>query len=169
MAGLWILLVILSALWTAVAPRPLPPLEGPVDLILVDKSDRTLSLIQDGRVVRAYPVGLGFAPEGDKEREGDGRTPEGVFRIDRLNPGSRFHLSLGIDYPQAADVARAARGGYSPGGDIFIHGQPPGIDGFGDRARLKGDWTAGCIAVANANVEEIWRVAGLGTAVEIVP
>lgn len=136
MAGLWVVLAILAALWTAVAPRPLPPLEGPVDRIVVDKSDRTLSLIEDGEAVRVYPVGLGFAPTGDKEREGDGRTPEGVFRIDRLNGESRFHLSLGIDYPQPEDRARAARGDHSPGGDIFIHGQPSGIEG---RARLKGD------------------------------
>ncbi len=78
-------LVMLDTLWGLVAPRPLPPLTGEVDRIVVDKSDRTLSLIQDGRVVRTYPVGLGFAPEGDKNRQGDGRTPEGLFRIDRRN------------------------------------------------------------------------------------
>ncbi len=160
------ILLALAALWQAVSPRPLPPLEGPVDLIRVDKSDRLLLLVRDGEVLRAYPVSLGFAPEGDKRREGDGRTPEGTFRIDRLNPESRFHLSLGLDYPQPEDVRRAAREGASPGGDIFIHGQPAGIEG---RARLAGDWTAGCIAVTNANMEEIWRVADLGTRVEIVP
>lgn len=160
------ILLALSALWHAVSPGPPPPLDGPVDLIRVDKSDRTLHLIRDGKVLRAYPVALGFAPEGDKRREGDGRTPEGLFRIDRLNAESRFHLSLGLDYPQPEDVAQAAQGGHSPGGDIFIHGQPAGIEG---RARLAGDWTAGCIAVTNANMEEIWRVAPLGTRVEIVP
>lgn len=106
------------------APRPLPPLEGPVDRILVDKSERTLSLIEDGRVVRVYPVGLGFEPEGDG-REGDGRTPEGVFRIDRLNPESRYHLSLGIDYPQRAGGA----GGLRPWRG-HLHPRPA----FGDRA-----------------------------------
>ncbi len=160
------LLVILGALWQAVAPRPLPPLVGEVDRILVDKSDRTMSLIQDGRVVRTYPVGLGFAPEGDKNRQGDGRTPEGLFRIDRRNDRSRFHLSLGLDYPQPEDIARAVEGGYSPGGDIFIHGQPPGIEG---RRRLAGDWTDGCIAITNANMDEVWRVTPLGTEVEVVP
>jgi murein L,D-transpeptidase YafK len=154
------------SLWHLVAPHPLPPLTGEVDRILVDKSDRRLSLIQDGRVVRAYTVSLGFAPEGDKDREGDGRTPEGTFRIDRRNDASRFHLSLGLDYPRPDDLDRAAKGGYSPGGDIFIHGQPEGIEG---RLRLAGDWTAGCIALTNANVEEIWRVTPLGTEVEIVP
>lgn len=159
-------LVMGLALWHLFAPRPLPPLEGPVDRILVDKSDRRLSLIQDGRVVRVYAVSLGFAPEGDKERQGDGRTPEGTFRIDRRNDRSRFHLSLGLDYPQPEDRARARAGGYSPGGDIFIHGQPEGIEG---RTRLLGDWTDGCIAVTNANMDEIWRVVPMGTEIEVRP
>ncbi len=167
MPGLFHAFAILGlSLWHLLAPRPLPPLEGTVDRVLVDKSDRRLSLIQDGRVVRVYAVSLGFSPEGDKSREGDGRTPEGVFRIDRRNDRSRFHLSVGIDYPQPDDRARAAEGGYSPGGDIFIHGQPDGIEG---RTRLLHDWTDGCIAVTNANMDEIWRVVPLGTEVEIVP
>jgi murein L,D-transpeptidase YafK len=160
------LVAIAFAIWHAVAPRPVLPLEEPVDRIVIDKSDRTLALMRDGRMLRRYPMGLGFAPEGDKHRQGDGRTPEGTFRIDRRNDQSRFHLSLGLDYPQPEDIARAAEGGYSPGGDIFIHGQPAGIEG---RARLSGDWTEGCIAVTNANMEEIWRVTPLGTEVEIVP
>ena len=167
MPGLLGILGILGlTLWHLIAPPPLPPLDGPVDRVVVDKSDRQLSLIQDGRVVRVYTVSLGFSPEGDKAREGDGRTPEGTFRIDRRNDRSRFHLSVGIDYPQPDDRARAAEGGYSPGGDIFIHGQPDGIEG---RTRLAGDWTDGCIAVTNANMDEIWRVTPLGTEVEIVP
>lgn len=168
MTVLYALLLALSGLWLAVAPRPvpLPPLGGQVDRVLIDKSDRTLALVRDGRAVRTYPVGLGFAPDGDKARQGDGRTPEGVFRIDLRNDASRFHLSLRIDYPQADDRARAAAGGYDPGGEIYIHGQPDGIEG---RARLAGDWTAGCIAVTNANIEEIWRVVPVGTPVEIVP
>jgi murein L,D-transpeptidase YafK len=154
-------------LWLLLDARPAPvALDGPVDRILVDKSDRTLQLIVAGEVVREYPVGLGFDPEGDKERQGDGRTPEGIFRIDRRNEGSRFHLSVGLDYPQPEDRVRAAAGGYSPGGDIFIHGQPAGVEG---RARIVGDWTDGCIAVTNANMEEIWAVTPLGTVVEVRP
>lgn len=160
------LLVILHSLWQAAVPRPPPPLDGPVDRVLVDKSDRELVLFQGGRAVRTYPMSLGFAPEGDKLRQGDGRTPEGVFRVDRRNEASAYHLSLGIDYPRPEDVARAAEGGYSPGGDIFIHGQPPGIEG---RHRIEADWTAGCIAVSNATIEELWRVVPIGTEVEIVP
>ena len=160
------LAIIGLSLWQALAPRPLPPLEGPVDRVLVDKSDRELFLIEDGRVVRSYPMSLGFSPEGDKVRQGDGRTPEGVFRIDRRNDRSAYYLSLGLDYPHPEDVARAAEGSYSPGGDIFIHGQPPGIE---DRYMIEADWTAGCIAVSNATIEELWRVVPMGTEVEIVP
>lgn len=154
-----------TALDPAVAVN-LPPLEGPVDRIVVEKAARTLSLMRGAAVLRVYPARLGFAPEGDKERQGDGRTPEGAFRIDRANPDSRYHLSLGLDYPRAEDRARAAAGGYDPGGDIFIHGQPLGLDG----ARyIAADWTAGCIAVSNAAMEEIWQVAGIGTVVEVRP
>lgn len=163
LVALWIALL---TLWEAVAPRPLPPLQGPVDRILVDKSDRTLSLLRDGQVLRVYAVGLGFAPEGDKRMQGDGRTPEGVYAIDRRNGESAYHLSLGIDYPRPQDREEAAALGRAPGGDIFIHGQPPGLAA---RERLAGDWTAGCIAVTNANIEEIWRVTPIGTPVEIVP
>ena len=166
MPVLVVLLLALGTLWGLVAPRAPAPLDGPVDRIVIDKSDRTLILLRDGEAVRAYAVGLGFAPEGTKERQGDGRTPEGVFHIDRRNDASRFHLSLGLDYPRPADVARAEAGGYSPGGDIFIHGQPPAVPaGF----VLPGDWTAGCVAVSDRAMDEIWDVAPIGTIVEIVP
>ncbi|MFN3282436.1 MAG: murein L,D-transpeptidase family protein [Tabrizicola sp.] len=147
------------------APPP-PPLSGTVDRIVIEKAARRMQLIQDGRAVRTYSIALGFAPEGDKERQGDGRTPEGEFTIDRRNSESAFHLSLGLDYPRPADRARAARAGYSPGGDIFIHGQPNSLpEGF----KLRGDWTAGCIALTNAEMREVWAVTPLGTRVEIRP
>ncbi len=146
------------------APATLPPLSGPIDRILIEKSARRLTVYRDGRALRTYAIVLGFAPEGDKERQGDGKTPEGQFRIDRRNANSRFHLSLGIDYPQREDVIRARAGGYAPGGDIFIHGQP---NAFYGKATLRHDWTAGCIAVANAEIEELWRITPIGTPVEI--
>lgn len=165
MKALAALLLALSALWGLVMPGS-QPLDGPVDRIVVDKSDRTLALIRDGEAVRTYAVALGFAPEGAKARQGDGRTPEGTFRVDRRNDASSFHLSLGLDYPQPADVERAEAGGYSPGGDIFIHGQPPAVaTGF----VLPGDWTAGCVAVGNAAMDEIWSVTPIGTVVVIQP
>lgn len=160
------LLVAGAMIWQAGKPKPLPPLSGKVDHILIDKSDRQLTVYRDGRALRSYVISLGFAPEGDKIRQGDGKTPEGRFRIDRRNSQSRFYLSLGIDYPQAEDRARAAAGGYSPGGDIFIHGQPRGIGG---NMRLPNDWTAGCIAVTNDTMDALWRAVDVGTTVEIRP
>ncbi len=149
-----------------VAAPPPPPLSGTVDRIVIEKAARRMQLVQDGKPVRTYRIALGFTPEGDKIRQGDGKTPEGEFTIDRRNDESAFHLSLGLDYPRPADRARAAKGGYSPGGDIFIHGQPNALpEGF----KLKGDWTAGCIALTNAEMREVWAVTPIGTRVEIRP
>ncbi|WP_128515856.1 L,D-transpeptidase family protein [Tabrizicola thermarum] len=149
-----------------VAAPPPPPLSGTVDRIVIEKAARRMQLFQDGKPVRTYRIALGFTPEGDKIRQGDGKTPEGEFTIDRRNDESAFHLSLGLDYPRPADRARAAKSGYSPGGDIFIHGQPNALpEGF----KLKGDWTAGCIALTNAEMREVWAVTPIGTRVEIRP
>jgi murein L,D-transpeptidase YafK len=145
---------------------PPPPLTGAVDRIVIEKAARRLQLFQDGRPVRTYTVALGFTPAGDKVRQGDGKTPEGEFTIDRRNAESAFHLSIGLDYPQPEDRARAEKGGYSPGGDIFIHGQPNALPGG---FKLKGDWTAGCIALTNDEMNEIWAVTPVGTKVEIRP
>ena len=142
------------------------PLAGPVDAILVEKAARRLTPWKDGAAVRTYGIALGSSPEGDKERQGDGRTPEGSFRIDRRNAASAYHLSLGLDYPQPEDRARAAAGGFDPGGDIMIHGQPNALP---DGVMMRGDWTAGCIALTNAQMREIWSVAPVGTVVEIRP
>lgn len=145
---------------------PPPPLTGEVERIVIEKAARRMQLYQDGQVVRTYQIALGFAPEGDKTRQGDGKTPEGEFVIDRRNESSAFHLSVGLNYPRPEDVQRAAAGGYDPGGDIFIHGQPNALpEGF----KLKGDWTAGCVAVTNTEMREIWAVTPIGTKVEILP
>lgn len=164
-----ILMALALAIWGVIRPAPPPvhqPLTGTVDRILIDKSDRTLTVFQNGNATRTYPMSLGFAPEGDKVRQGDGKTPEGVFRVNRRNDQSIFHLSLGIDYPQPDDIARARAGGYSPGGDIFIHGQPDGISGFN---RISTDWTEGCIAINNVFMEELFAATPIGTTVEIRP
>jgi murein L,D-transpeptidase YafK len=166
------LLVLLLALGVVFYLRPppvtpaLPPLTGLVERIVVDKTARQMRLIQNGRVVRTYPIALGFAPDGDKVLQGDGRTPEGIFRIAVRNDASKYHLSLGLDYPQADDRARAAAGGYDPGGDIMIHGQPNALP---DGTMIRGDWTAGCIAVSNAEMREIWAVTSAETIVEVRP
>ncbi len=150
----------------AIPPAPLPPLTGQIDRIVIEKSARLMTVFRKGQPLRSYAIALGFAPSGDKTAQGDGKTPEGVFRIDRRNPNSRYHLSLGLDYPRAADRARAAAAGVSPGGDIFIHGQP---NGLGQRVTLTHDWTAGCIAVSNSQIAELWAVTPIGTEVEIRP
>ncbi|MFC3570763.1 L,D-transpeptidase family protein [Paracoccus simplex] len=148
------------------AARPETPIASPVRRILVEKSARRMTVWQESGPPRTFRIALGFAPEGDKSREGDGRTPEGTFRIDRLNRQSAYHLSLGIDYPQPRHREAARRLGVSPGGDIMIHGQPNQVpDGY----RVKGDWTAGCIAVDNAEIAEIFAHARIGTEVEIRP
>ena len=163
-------LLLLAVAWFYFAPAPvsptLPPLVGAVDRIIVEKSARRMLLIKGGQKVREYRIALGFSPEGDKERQGDGRTPEGVYRIDRRNDRSAYHLSLGLDYPQPEDRARAQAGGYNPGGDIMIHGQP---NAFPDGVMAKGDWTAGCIAVSNAEMREIWAATDAKTLVEVRP
>jgi len=99
--------------------------------------------------LRVYAVGLGFAPAGDKGRQGNGRTPEGLFRIGRRNAGSAFHPSLGTGYPRPQHRARTAASGVDPGGDIFFHGKPNALKG---RAALRGDRTAGCIALSDAKI-----------------
>lgn len=146
--------------------RPPEPLTEPIDRILIEKAARQMTLYREGTALRVYPIALGFAPEGDKERQGDGKTPEGIFRVDRRNPESKFYLSLGLDYPQEDDLVRASLGDFDPGGDIFIHGQPNGLNG---RRWISYDWTAGCIAVSNAVMDELWRVVQIGTEVEIRP
>lgn len=146
---------------------PRGPLTGSVDRIVIDKSDRMMIAVKDGKPARVYEIALGGTPVGDKQQQGDRRTPEGVFKVDRRNDKSRFHLSLGLDYPQAEDRARARAAGVNPGGDIFIHGQPNGRvdEGF----RIKGDWTDGCIAVSDDEIRELFAATPIGTAVEIRP
>lgn len=147
-------------------PPAVQPLAGRVDRIVVEKAARRMVLYQGDTAVREYRVALGFQPSGDKVQEGDGRTPEGVFRIDRRNDRSGYHLSLGLDYPHPEDRVRAQAAGGSPGGDIMIHGQPNALP---DAAMLRGDWTAGCIALSNAEMREVWAVTNLATKVEVRP
>ena len=146
--------------------RPEVPIASPVDRILVEKSARRMTVWQKDGPPRTFRIALGFSPDGDKSREGDGRTPEGVFRIDRLNRQSKYHLSLGIDYPQKHHREAARRAVHRPGGDIMIHGQPTQIP---ECYNVKGDWTAGCIAVTNPEIEEIFAQAAIGIEVEIRP
>ena len=149
-------------------PEPLP-VSGQADEIKVSKADKRLYLLQKGTVIRSYAIAMGPNwDKGHKEREGDKRTPEGRYEIDWRNPQSKFHLSLHISYPNAQDRAQARAGGYSPGGDIMIHGMPNGFSGA--TAVLQAmDWTDGCIAVTNEEMQEIWALVPNGTPIEILP
>jgi murein L,D-transpeptidase YafK len=117
-------------------------------------------LLRGESVLRTYRIALGREPVGPKRQEGDGRTPEGRYTIDYRNANSKFHLSLHISYPNGADVARARESGVDPGGDIMIHGLKDGV-------RMEGDWTQGCIAVTDEEMDEIWGLVGEGTAIWI--
>jgi len=140
----------------------------PVDSIVVEKSAHRLALYQRGKLVRTYFVALGQRPVGDKVSRGDRRTPEGSFRIEARNPESRYHRALRISYPDSAHRARARALGVSPGGDIMIHGLPARQAWVGP-AHRDFDWTEGCIAVTNQEIEEIWSAVPVGTPIHIKP
>lgn len=157
-----------SALVTAGCSSKFRSYNGPeVTSIVVNKGSRQMYLLHHEEILKEYQFALGFAPNGDKKVKGDGKTPEGTYLIDRRNPNSAFHLSLGISYPNAKDVAEARALGESPGGDIFIHGQP---NLFADRREAKkrgSDWTAGCIAVKNREIEEMYAMVQVGTLITL--
>ena len=157
-----ILLVVLAGLVLTACDSKFQTYNGPaVNMIEVHKSERKMYMLHDGQVVKTYDINLGGNPIGHKQFEGDGKTPEGQYVIDRKNPNSQFHLSVGISYPNAAD--RRAAGTRSPGGDIFIHGTPRSYRFF-----FK-DWTWGCVAVSNREIEEIYAMVDIGTPIWIYP
>lgn len=139
-----------------------------VDTVVVVKSRRRMMLLKDGEVVRSYEVALGKEPVGPKVRRGDRRTPEGSYLLDRRNRSSRFYRAIHISYPNKADLERARNLGVTPGGDIMIHGLPRGMERVGELHALD-DWTNGCIAVTNAEMDDIWRLVANGTPIEIIP
>lgn len=139
-----------------------------IDRILVEKSARKLSVFAGGRKLKSYPVALGRNPVGPKQEEGDLKTPEGVYAIDYRNPKSDYHLALHVSYPSEQDSARAAARGVNAGFDIMIHGIRNGDGWVGAFHRLH-DWTAGCIALTDEEIEELYRVTPDGTPVEIRP
>ena len=138
------------------------------DRILVKKSARRLYLLHSDRVLREYPIRLGLNPYGHKQREGDFRTPEGVYRLSRRNTSSDFFLSLEVSYPNEADRERAHRSGVRPGGLIMIHGQP-NVPRKSPGYYASNDWTDGCIAVSNSDMVDIWMRTSVGTPIEIRP
>jgi murein L,D-transpeptidase YafK len=142
--------------------------DAKVDRVLLKKSERQLILMTGETVLKNYKVALGRKPVGPKKKEGDNKTPEGSYIIDKHNPKSSFHLSLHISYPSAADRDRAQRDGVHPGGDIMIHGIKNGLGWIGSFHLLR-DWTQGCIAVTNEEIEEIYALVSDGTPIELRP
>ena len=139
-----------------------------IDRIVVEKSARKLSILRDGKQIKTYRMALGRNPTGAKQEEGDMKTPEGIYKIDGRNAQSSFHLALHISYPSDADNTRAAVRGVSAGSDIMIHGIRNGLGWIGAFHRWK-NWTAGCIALTDEEIEELWRVTPDGTTIEIRP
>lgn len=156
------MVVLVGLTLTACSHSKFQTYNGPeVTSIQVHKADRKMYLLHNGDVLESYDIGLGFAPEGHKQFEGDGKTPEGTYYISHRNPKSRYHLSLGVSYPNDADRANAAAAGKAPGGDIMVHGGPP-------RKTNKRDWTAGCIAVTDREIEQIYAMVKPGTPIYIL-
>ncbi|MDJ0628472.1 MAG: L,D-transpeptidase family protein [Rhodobacter sp.] len=164
MKGLTIGVLLMAAVALGGCSSKFKKYYGPeVTRIVVMKEARKMYLYHHDEVLAEHRIDLGFGPRGDKQFEGDGKTPEGRYFIDRRNPNSSFHLSLGISYPNAEDIAAARSAGRSPGGDIFIHGKAKPLQKRGT------DWTAGCIAVSNREIEWIYAMVKNGTVIDIYP
>lgn len=158
-----VLAICLLALGLSACGSKFKTYNGPaVTLVEVHKSQRKMYLLHGTKVLKSYDIALGFAPVGHKQFEGDGKTPEGSYFISHQNPNSNYHLSLGISYPNVADFAFAQAEGKPPGGDIFIHGGP-------NRDPHQRDWTAGCIAVSDKDIERVYAMVKPGTQINIFP
>lgn len=157
----WLLVALLPLATQARQPPAMAAPSLRADRIHVDKSQRRMQLFRGSRVIRTYRIRLGDEPVGAKRQQGDERTPEGTYRISDRNPNSRFHLSLRVSYPNDADRRQARARGVDPGGDIMIHG--------GNSPAWPYDWTDGCIAVSNAEIEDIWSLVPTGIPIRIDP
>jgi murein L,D-transpeptidase YafK len=161
----------LSGIFFATGALAAGDLQAPAahaDRVLVHKKDHTLTLLSNGKEIKTYKVALGGNVVGPKTQQGDHKTPEGVYVLDRRNASSHFYRSIHISYPDTEDRERARRLGADPGGDIMIHGLPNGLGWIGGMHRLH-DWTDGCIAVTDGEMDEIWRAVPDGTPIEIDP
>lgn len=163
--GVSLLCFFLASLYALLPARSFA---GTADKIIVIKSEHTMMLLRGGYVIHSYRVSLGRGGRGQKMRAGDHKTPEGDYVIDRRNPKSHFHFSLHISYPNATDIQRAREHGFAPGGDIMIHGLQNGLGWIGRFHRVA-DWTDGCIAVTDSEMDQIWRAVPDGAPIEIRP
>jgi murein L,D-transpeptidase YafK len=166
MACAGVCLIVLAAALRLPAQQQAAPQKA--DSILILKKDHVMELLAGGKVIRTYKVALGQGGLAPKEREGDARTPEGHYTIDAKYKVSHYHKALHVSYPDAGDRKRAAKLGVSPGGAIMIHGLPNGKGWVGAGHRLY-DWTLGCIAVTDEEIDEIFELVPVGTPVEIRP
>ena len=157
-----------TAATTLVTERRAPTAAFSADSLVVEKTQRRLTVWANGFPVRTYDVALGGNPVGHKERAGDRRTPEGLYHIDARNPNSKFHLGLHVSYPNAQDVARARAQGLAPGGDIMLHGLPNGQGRVGPLHRAYA-WTNGCVAVTDEEIEELFAAVPVGTPIRFLP
>lgn len=168
-ASILVSTMLILATWACSSKLPNSTLaQQTADRIVIVKSTHTMALMRDGNVLKVYKVALGRGSTGPKERQGDHKTPEGQYVIDRKNAHSRFHFALHVSYPNQEDIERARKAGVDPGGLIEIHGLPPQFSWLGS-LQHEIDWTDGCIAVSNREIEEIWRLAPVGTPVQIKP
>ncbi len=158
----------IEALEQEIRNKVYPIQDGPADRVVIEKKKRRLSLMSNGRILRQYRIALGGNPDGPKEKRGDNKTPEGIYAIDSRNRDSRYHLSLHISYPNGKDMKRAKELGVSPGGNVMIHGIQNGLSKVGEFHTMY-DWTKGCIAVTDEEIEEIDELVPDGTIVEIRP
>ncbi len=140
----------------------------PVDRVVVHKGKRVMELYRGAGLIASYKISLGLVPTGQKQREGDYRTPEGSYRLTRRNAQSDFFLAVQVSYPEAADLALARRNGWAPGGAIMVHGLPNILKYSRDRY-LSNDWTDGCISLSNEDMLDFWLLTGQGTPIEIRP
>jgi len=167
---LWFVPVIIAgfAIWYFYPDKKLPD-GAVVDKLIVYKSKRKMQAYSDSKLLKTYSIALGKNPVGHKQYEGDNRTPEGTYTINARNPNSGYHKNLGISYPNATDIANAAKLGKPTGGDIKIHGLPNGRAGYINKSHRIIDWTAGCIAVTNAEIDELYVNVKPNAVIEIFP
>lgn len=161
-----VLFLVISVIVYHQYPAPKLPTDRPIDKLLVKKSERKLYVLSQGEVLKTYKISLGFSPEGDKKVEGDGKTPEGFYKIHDKNPHSGYFLNLGISYPSAKDRKEAQELGKPVGGQIKIHGLKNGHGYIGKFHRFL-DWTWGCIALTNEEMQELYDHVPIGTPIEI--
>ncbi len=166
-----------QAIQTAVQAEPVrTPVDWSqvtIDKVMVYKTDRRVDLLEDGKVITSYQMRLGFTPIGHKTTEGDGKTPEGKYTLDWRNPNSQFYRSFHVSYPNQQDLAQAKARGVSAGGDIMIHGSAKKTGGSKGEPLYnylpRKDWTWGCIAIRNSDMDEMWDNVKNGTEIEILP